>query len=56
MARTKKQPEAGDVSGLALVDIPLIEAKCGEYVVIPAELAAALEADGQFDPKAPAPQ
>lgn len=51
MARTKKE-EAGEVTGRALVDIPRINAKSGDYVTIPAEVAAQLEAAGEFDSKA----
>lgn len=51
MARTKKE-ETGEIKGRALVDIPRIGAKCGEYVTVPAEFSAELEAAGEFDPKA----
>lgn len=40
------------VFGRALVDLPNVGAKCGEFGHLPAELAAQLEADGQFDPNA----
>lgn len=51
MARTKKE-DTGEITGRALVDIPRIGAKSGDYVTIPAELAAELETAGDFDPKA----
>lgn len=51
MARPKKEV-TGEVTGRALVDIPSIGAKSGDYVTIPAELAAELEAAGDFDAKA----
>lgn len=51
MARTKKD-ESGEVTGRALVDIPRIDAKSGDYVTIPADVAAELEAAGDFDSKA----
>ncbi len=40
------------VFGRALIDLPIVGAKCGEFGHLPAELAAQLEADGQFDPNA----
>jgi hypothetical protein len=51
MARPKKE-ESGEVNGRALVDIPSIGAKCGEFVSIPADLASQFEQSGDFDPKA----
>lgn len=51
---TRKKPETGEVEGLALVDTPY--AKCGEWVSLPADVAKALEAAGEFDPKATKPE
>jgi hypothetical protein len=63
MATRKKQEAVevdglaeGNVDGLALVDIPSIGAKCGEWVSLPAEQASALESSGEFDPKAQKPE
>lgn len=56
MARPKKESADGMVSGRALVDIPALSAKCGEYIDVPAELAKAYEDAGEFDPKAQKPQ
>ncbi len=56
MAKAKKEPEGGDVTGRALVDIPRIGAHCGEYITVPADVAAELETSGQFDPNAVAPK
>lgn len=53
MATRKKTDE---VEGLALVDIPAIDAKCGQWLVLPADQAAALEAAGEFDTKAKKPE
>lgn len=50
-----KKTQAGEVEGLALVDIHHIGAKCGEWISIPADLAKALQDNGEFDPKAPRP-
>lgn len=56
MARPKKESADGMVSGRALVDIPSIGAKCGDYVEVPADQAKALEDAGSFDPKAEKPK
>lgn len=56
MARPKKEAADGMVSGRALVDIPALGAKCGEYIDIPADAAKAYEDAGEFDPKAQKPQ
>lgn len=56
MARPKKEAADGMVSGRALVDIPSIGAKCGDYVDVPADQAKALEDAGSFDPKAEKPK
>ena len=45
-----------DVSGLVLVDVIPHDLKCGDYVTLPASLAKALQASGEFDPNAPRPQ
>lgn len=50
MAKAKKE-QGGLVRGRALVDIPGV-ARCGEFVSLPAQEAQALEAGGQFDPRA----
>lgn len=50
MARPKKE-ETGEVKGRALVDIPSIGAKCGEFVSLPADVADQFEKSGDFDPK-----
>lgn len=52
---TKKQETEVMVNGRALVDIPRIGAKCGEYITISAAEAKELEAVGDFDPKAKKP-
>lgn len=54
MATSKKQAEG--VSGRALVDIPAVGAKSGDFVTIPAELAKQLAEAGDFDPKAVPPE
>lgn len=40
------------VRGRALIDIPAHDLKCGEFGSLPAPIAVALAADGQFDLKA----
>lgn len=41
-----------EIHGRALVDIPALGLKCGEYTMLPAEIAKAYEAICSFDPKA----
>lgn len=53
---TRKKQETGEVGGVALVDIPAFNAKCGEWIVLPSEQAKALEDAGEFDTKAPQPE
>jgi hypothetical protein len=48
--------EKTTVSGLALVDIPALGLKSGEYAEIDAELADAHTKNGEFDPLAPPPE
>lgn len=55
MAKPKKDAQTAEVFGRALVDIPDL-ARCGEFVTIPADIAAQLEASGQFDPRAVEPK
>jgi len=55
MANRKKQ-ESVEVEGLALVDIYQVNAKSGEWVSLPADLAKSLEDAGAFDPKAQKPK
>ena len=50
MARVKKE---GNVFGRVLVDCPIINAKCGDYVTLPANIAAELEDAGEFDSNVP---
>ncbi len=52
MAKAKKSESVSEVSGRALVDIPALGAKCGEYLTLPAEQAAAYADAGEFDPAA----
>lgn len=56
MARPKKEAADGMVSGRALVDIPSIGAKCGDFVEVPADIAKSLEESGDFDSKAQKPK
>ena len=56
MAKAKKEQEGGEVTGRALVDIPRIGARCGEFVTVPTDVAAELEALGDFDSRAVAPK
>lgn len=55
---TRKKSEAaeGEVAGRALVDIPLVGAKSGDFISLPAEVAKALTESGEFDPKAVKPE
>ena len=55
MARPKKEA-TGEVEGLALVDIPRLGAKCGEWIAVPAEEAKSLVESGEFDINAPKPE
>lgn len=54
MARTKQK--TGEVSGRALVDIPAVNAKSGDYLTLPAEIAQPLIEMGDFDPQAQPPE
>lgn len=54
-AKKKANEPTKEVSGRALVDIPQVGAKSGDYITLPADLAAALTEDGSFDPKAVKP-
>lgn len=56
MATRKKQESTDAVGGLALVDIPQVDAKCGEWVEMPAEQATVFEESGMFDPRAKKPE
>lgn len=53
---TRKKSESDTVGGLALVDLPQVNAKSGQWVELPAEQAKAFEEAGLFDPKAPQPE
>lgn len=55
MARPKKEV-TGEVEGLALVDIPRLGVKCGEWVAVKAEEAKGLIDAGEFDINAPKPE
>ena len=54
MARTKntEAESAAEKFGRALVDIPALELKSGEYATLPAEVADAYAAIGEFDTNA----
>lgn len=54
MARTKKSDEsvAEKVHGRALVDVPRLGLKCGEFYELNLEDAKELEEIGEFDSKA----
>ncbi len=51
-----KAPKPREVAGLVLVDVPAHGLACGQYVSLPNATAKALEASGEFDPKAPRPE
>lgn len=54
MARSKKSDEsvAEKVHGRALVDVPRLGLKCGEYYELAVDVAKDLEESGEFDAKA----
>lgn len=49
------QPGQLIMKGLALIDLPEHELKCGEYGDVPEKVARQLVKDGYFDVKAPSP-
>lgn len=49
-------PVGPTVEGLALVDIGHLNAKCGEWITVDAEVAKHLQAAGAFDVNAPKPE
>lgn len=53
---TRKKQDTDDVGGIALVDIPQVGAKCGQWIELPADQAKAFEDAGMFDPKAKKPE
>lgn len=55
-AKATRASKKKDVSGRALIDIPAHDLKCGEYATLPADVAIALQAAGEFDPNAVQPE
>lgn len=55
-AKATRASKKKDVSGRALIDIPAHGLKCGEYGTLPADVSAALQAAGEFDPNAVQPE
>lgn len=56
MAKKPAVDPTAPVEGLALVDIPHLGAKCGEWIAVDAETAEQLKAAGALDVNAPKPE
>jgi hypothetical protein len=51
-ADAPKPRKPKEITGLVLVDIPALNAKCGEFVTLPGDIAKSYTDSGEFDPKA----